>query len=43
MPVLARVYGIVPKDQPALTLAQFRLLQRDYEQLAQEGGGGDGF
>lgn len=35
MPVLARVYGIAPKDQAGLTLRQFRKLQRDYVQYVQ--------
>jgi hypothetical protein len=38
MPLLARLYGIPPKDQAGLTLAQFRALQHDYRWLQQEGG-----
>jgi hypothetical protein len=33
MPVLARVYGIPPREQASLTLQQFRALRRDFEQL----------
>ncbi len=36
MPVLARVYGVPPRDQAGLTLTQFRALQRDYDRLQQE-------
>jgi hypothetical protein len=38
MPVLARVYGIPPQDQPSLKLWQFRALQDDYLKQQQEGG-----
>lgn len=36
--MLARVYGIHPKDQDALKLWQFRALKDDYEQHRKEGG-----
>ncbi len=32
MPVLARVYGIPPKDQDHLKPPQFRAIQDDYRQ-----------
>jgi hypothetical protein len=37
MAVLARVYGIPPRDQAGLTLRQFQRFQHDYRQ-SQEGG-----
>ena len=36
MPILARVYHVPPRDQPALTLRQFRDLQADYHALQQQ-------
>ncbi len=36
MPVLARVYGIPPKDQPSLTLTQFHALQQDHHEMQQQ-------
>jgi hypothetical protein len=38
MPVLARVYGIPPKDQRSLMLNEFKALQRDYDDLVTAGG-----
>jgi hypothetical protein len=36
MPILARVYNVPPGDQKRLTLAEFRELRRDYQQLQQQ-------